>query len=157
MLGSTPNHCLTRGQRFKCSVKFARQKEDVPSILQDTWQHIHSTDSHSTAASSSQETRPSDGRTFSTRPKLRLLHRAKAASLSQKTRPSKDRIFSTRPKSRLPHGVTVALSSQKMHPYRRRVFKAVSPLRPQNWRVVLASAIQFKSTLAQADDCPPLV
>ena len=144
-LGSTPNLCLTRGKHIKCSAKFARQKEDVPSILQDTWQHIYSTDLHSTAASSSQETRPPDGRTFSTRPKLRLLHRAKVASLSQKTRPSEDRIFSTRPKSRLPHGVTVALSSQKMHPYRRRVFKAVLPLCPQNWHSVLTS--QFSSTV----------
>ena len=63
---------------------------------------------------------------------------------------------STRPKSRLLHRAKAASSSQKTHPYKRRVFKAVLPLRPQNWRSVLASAIQFKSTLAQADDCPPL-
>ena len=74
----------------------------------------------------------------------------------QKTRLFNGRTLSTRPKSRLPYEVIVAFSSQKMHPYRRRIFKAVLPLRPQNWRSVLASAIQFNSTLAQADDCPPL-
>ena len=51
-LGSTPNYHLTRGQRFKCSVKFARQKVDVPSILRDTWQRTHDTDSHPRVSSS---------------------------------------------------------------------------------------------------------
>ena len=32
----------------KCSAKFARQKGDVPSILLDTWQRAHKTDSCST-------------------------------------------------------------------------------------------------------------
>ena len=40
-LGSTSNHRLTRGQRIKCSTKFACQKEDVPSVLRDTWQCTH--------------------------------------------------------------------------------------------------------------------
>ena len=43
-----PNPCLTRGRHIKCSAKFARQKEDVPSILLDVWQRAHNTDSCST-------------------------------------------------------------------------------------------------------------
>jgi len=72
-----------------------RQKEDVPSILQDTWQHNHNTDSHSAAASSSQKTCPSEDRIFLTGPKQRLLHKATAASSSQKTRSFEGRTSST--------------------------------------------------------------
>ena len=116
------------------------KKEDVPSIQQDTWQHTHGTDSHPTVASSSQETHPFDGRTFSTKPAFRPESRVfipKDASLRR---------------SHLFNPVKVASTSWSNS--RVVIPKAVSPLRPQNWRVVLTSAIQFKSTLAQADDCP---
>ena len=79
------------------------------------------------------------------------------ACLTENRVPSKSCASSARPKSRLVHKAKAASSSQKVHPYKSRMFKATGPLRLQDLHSVFASAIQFNSTLAQADDCSPLI